>query len=322
MAKVAATKSTTTTMGVGGTTSTVPRYDHPLPLKPTNNTNTPTSALPKAVKGASSTHSRPTPPPQQPSTSSTSSTSLPHSKHATDLTSAPGSNGVIRPFANQSSLPTPSSSSSAPTIDDVPSNPTHSLPLAPQAIPYNPFSRINGSNPPPPTASTSRGTTASRGGGGNIMTTNTSSNSNSNSTRGRSSRGSFSSSSRGGGGGGGGAHHHQHHQSHSSHQSHQQQTQQQPLVVDPSLTALYQPVVDPRILDPTRYWLLGQLEWWFSVDNLCRDLFLRSKVSFSFALLSSFSLSLSLFAIVPFLRSRYARRRKDEDEGVLNVNKS
>ena len=38
--------------------------------------------------------------------------------------------------------------------------------------------------------------------------------------------------------------------------------------------------IDPRQLDPTRYWLLGQLEWWFSVDNLCRDLFLRSKVSF------------------------------------------
>lgn len=36
--------------------------------------------------------------------------------------------------------------------------------------------------------------------------------------------------------------------------------------------------IDPRMLDPTRYWLLGQLEWWFSVDNLCRDLFLRSKV--------------------------------------------
>ena len=36
--------------------------------------------------------------------------------------------------------------------------------------------------------------------------------------------------------------------------------------------------IDPRQLDPTRYWLLGQLEWWFSVDNLCRDLFLRSKV--------------------------------------------
>lgn len=39
---------------------------------------------------------------------------------------------------------------------------------------------------------------------------------------------------------------------------------------------------DPRVLDPTRYWLLGQLEWWFSVDNLCRDLFLRSKVSVGF----------------------------------------
>lgn len=37
--------------------------------------------------------------------------------------------------------------------------------------------------------------------------------------------------------------------------------------------------VDPRVLDPTRYWLLGQLEWYFGVDNLCRDLFLRSKVS-------------------------------------------
>jgi len=37
--------------------------------------------------------------------------------------------------------------------------------------------------------------------------------------------------------------------------------------------------IDPRQLDPTRYWLLGQLEWWFSIDNLCRDLFLRSKVS-------------------------------------------
>ncbi|GAA6061373.1 hypothetical protein JCM10212_005827 [Sporobolomyces blumeae] len=36
--------------------------------------------------------------------------------------------------------------------------------------------------------------------------------------------------------------------------------------------------IDPRMLDPTRYWLLGQLEWWFSVDNLCRDLFLRSKM--------------------------------------------
>ncbi|GAA5939273.1 La RNA-binding domain-containing protein [Sporobolomyces koalae] len=36
--------------------------------------------------------------------------------------------------------------------------------------------------------------------------------------------------------------------------------------------------IDPRMLDPTRYWLLGQLEWWFSIDNLCRDLFLRSKM--------------------------------------------
>lgn len=36
--------------------------------------------------------------------------------------------------------------------------------------------------------------------------------------------------------------------------------------------------VDPRMLDPTRYWLLGQIEWWFSVDNLCRDLFLRQQV--------------------------------------------
>ncbi|KAM0791015.1 hypothetical protein ACM66B_004314 [Microbotryomycetes sp. NB124-2] len=38
------------------------------------------------------------------------------------------------------------------------------------------------------------------------------------------------------------------------------------------------PVLDPRTLDPTRYWLLGQLEWWFSVDNLCRDMYLRSKM--------------------------------------------
>lgn len=37
--------------------------------------------------------------------------------------------------------------------------------------------------------------------------------------------------------------------------------------------------IDPRMLDPTRYWLLGQIEWWFSVDNLCRDLFLRQSVS-------------------------------------------
>ncbi|GAA6046657.1 hypothetical protein JCM3770_003100 [Rhodotorula araucariae] len=36
--------------------------------------------------------------------------------------------------------------------------------------------------------------------------------------------------------------------------------------------------VDPRMLDPTRYWLLGQLEWWFSIDNLCRDLFLRQSM--------------------------------------------
>ncbi|GAA5921178.1 hypothetical protein JCM3775_004128 [Rhodotorula graminis] len=35
---------------------------------------------------------------------------------------------------------------------------------------------------------------------------------------------------------------------------------------------------DPRMLDPTRYWLLGQLEWWFSIDNLCRDLFLRQSM--------------------------------------------
>ncbi|KDE08165.1 hypothetical protein MVLG_01645 [Microbotryum lychnidis-dioicae p1A1 Lamole] len=39
-----------------------------------------------------------------------------------------------------------------------------------------------------------------------------------------------------------------------------------------------QPYVDPRVLDPTRYWLLGQLEWYFSVDNLCRDMYLRSKM--------------------------------------------
>ncbi|GAA5863128.1 hypothetical protein JCM3774_001430 [Rhodotorula dairenensis] len=36
--------------------------------------------------------------------------------------------------------------------------------------------------------------------------------------------------------------------------------------------------IDPRMLDPTRYWLLGQIEWWFSVDNLCRDLFLRQSM--------------------------------------------
>lgn len=50
--------------------------------------------------------------------------------------------------------------------------------------------------------------------------------------------------------------------------------------IDPAYAAAYAlpPPVDPRVLDPTRYWLLGQLEWWFSVDNLCRDLFLRSKV--------------------------------------------
>lgn len=39
-----------------------------------------------------------------------------------------------------------------------------------------------------------------------------------------------------------------------------------------------QPVLDPYTLDPTRYWLLGQIEYYFSVDNLCRDMFLRSKV--------------------------------------------
>lgn len=38
------------------------------------------------------------------------------------------------------------------------------------------------------------------------------------------------------------------------------------------------PPFDPRMLDPTRYWLLGQLEWWFSIDNLCRDLFMRQSV--------------------------------------------
>lgn len=36
--------------------------------------------------------------------------------------------------------------------------------------------------------------------------------------------------------------------------------------------------VDPYTLDATRYWLLGQLEWYMSVDNLVRDTFLRSKV--------------------------------------------
>lgn len=65
---------------------------------------------------------------------------------------------------------------------------------------------------------------------------------------------------------------------------HQRQQQFGMTSVDPfsAATGAYgvppQPV-DPRVLDPTRYWLLGQLEWWFSVDNLCRDLFLRSKVS-------------------------------------------
>ncbi|KAK4055448.1 hypothetical protein OIO90_003286 [Microbotryomycetes sp. JL221] len=42
--------------------------------------------------------------------------------------------------------------------------------------------------------------------------------------------------------------------------------------------APFAPIFDPRTLDPTRYWLLGQLEWWFSVDNLCRDMYLRSQM--------------------------------------------
>jgi la-related protein 1 len=37
--------------------------------------------------------------------------------------------------------------------------------------------------------------------------------------------------------------------------------------------------LDPYTLDPTRYWLLGQLEWYMSVSNLARDLYLRTKVS-------------------------------------------
>ena len=38
------------------------------------------------------------------------------------------------------------------------------------------------------------------------------------------------------------------------------------------------PILDPYSLDPTRYWLLGQIEYYFSFENLCRDMFLRSKV--------------------------------------------
>ncbi|KAI5475744.1 RNA-binding protein [Pseudohyphozyma bogoriensis] len=34
-------------------------------------------------------------------------------------------------------------------------------------------------------------------------------------------------------------------------------------------------MVQGPYLDPTRYWLLGQIEYYFSIDNLCRDLFLR-----------------------------------------------
>ena len=44
--------------------------------------------------------------------------------------------------------------------------------------------------------------------------------------------------------------------------------------------AMYAPFV-PVMMTPeeeTKYWLLGQIEYYFSVDNLCRDMFLRSKV--------------------------------------------
>lgn len=44
----------------------------------------------------------------------------------------------------------------------------------------------------------------------------------------------------------------------------------------------------PVVMTPeeeTKYWLLGQIEYYFSVDNLCRDMFLRQKVRPSLFLL-------------------------------------
>lgn len=58
-----------------------------------------------------------------------------------------------------------------------------------------------------------------------------------------------------------------------------------PLVQQPAMdrfpaqqTQQPQQQLDPYSLDPTRYWLLGQIEYYFSLENLCRDMFLRSKV--------------------------------------------
>lgn len=48
------------------------------------------------------------------------------------------------------------------------------------------------------------------------------------------------------------------------------------------------PILDPYSLDPTRYWLLGQIEYYFSFENLCRDMFLRSKVCLPPASLPTF----------------------------------
>ncbi|KAH8913612.1 winged helix DNA-binding domain-containing protein, partial [Atractiella rhizophila] len=30
--------------------------------------------------------------------------------------------------------------------------------------------------------------------------------------------------------------------------------------------------------DPAKYYVLGQAEWYFSVDNLCKDMFLRGQM--------------------------------------------
>ncbi|KAL8277809.1 hypothetical protein RQP46_009792 [Phenoliferia psychrophenolica] len=56
--------------------------------------------------------------------------------------------------------------------------------------------------------------------------------------------------------------------------------------------AAYQtPVMTPE--EETKYWLLGQIEYYFSVDNLCHDMFLRSKMDtegwLDIALIGSFN---------------------------------
>ena len=68
-------------------------------------------------------------------------------------------------------------------------------------------------------------------------------------------------------------------------------------------------ILDPYSLDPTRYWLLGQIEYYFSFENLCRDMFLRSKVC---------SPAFSFLSISPSARHSDGKQGTDEIDSMID----